>query len=820
MASYTLSEIGKMTGGKLAGDGTTVIRHLVTDSRQVISPGDSLFVAIEGSQRDGHQYIEECYGKGIRAFMVKEGRTNSAFSDAGWIEVPRTLEALQLLAAHHRSAFHIPVIGITGSNGKTIVKEWISQLVQPDKRLVRSPRSFNSQTGVPLSVWLMSEEHELAVFEAGISLPGEMDRLESILRPDIGIMTNIGQAHQENFTDLQSKAREKLRLFRRSSTLIYCADHQVISLLIHDDPSLALKETITWSMRTEADLMIRKITARRERSLIEGSYRGASVMVNIPFTDEASVENAIHVWLLLLWMGYAPGMIGRRMEKLIPVAMRLEMKKGLNRCTLINDTYNSDLVSLRVGLDYLNRQNQHKHKTLILSDILQSGVKDKELYLQVASAIAAHGISRFFGIGPGLFEHARLFDPGARFFRTTEEFLQQVGQGSFSEEAILLKGSRIFRFEKISKILEERVHQTVLEIDLNAMVHNLNFFRSKLSPATRIMAMVKAFSYGSGSHEIASLLQFHRVDYLAVAYTDEGVELREAGIHLPVMVMNPEEQGYEAMIAYRLEPEIYGFSGFEKFSSIVRRYGEYGYPVHLKIDTGMHRLGFVPAEIDDLISRLSNQDAIQVRSVFSHLSSSDDPAEDSFTRSQIELFTSIYDRLASVLPYRFMKHILNSAGIERFPLAAFDMVRLGIGLYGISSSCQESLQQVGTLKSVVSQVKRVNPGDSIGYNRSGRATGKMDLAVVPVGYADGLNRKLGNGKGKLWLKGHLAPLVGNICMDMCMIDVTGLNAKEGDEVIVFGKELSVTQLAEWMDTIPYEILTGVSGRVRRVYYQD
>ncbi len=820
MASYQLNEINRITGGTLTGDGSRIIRWVVTDTRQVVMPGDSVFVAIRGMRADGHAYLEAAYKQGIRNFMVRTGFQIPSWEGAAWVSVEDPLTALQQMAGHHRRQFPHPVLAITGSNGKTILKEWLFQVLQEKIRLVRSPRSYNSQIGVPLSVWMLEPAHRMGIFEAGISRPGEMSRLAGILRPDYGIITNVLEAHQENFSSMEEKIMEKLKLFRGSTALLFCADHEHIVQALEKSPLLTEGQKITWSMKGRADLQITLVDSRDQVTRLEGVYRGRSVHMVIPFTDRASVENAAHAWLFLLWQGYDPEWIARRMEKLVPVAMRLELKKGINRCTLVNDSYNSDVVSLRVGLEYLSRQNQHGKRTLILSDIRQSGVPGETLYREVADMIGKYGISCFYGIGPDLLKYRDLFPGESRFYLSTESFLAQVKSSMFADQAVLLKGSREFRFENISSFLEEKAHQTVLEIDLNALVHNLNSFRSMIPAGTRIMVMVKAFSYGSGSHEIAGVLQFHRADYLAVAYTDEAVELREAGITLPIMVMNPEEQGFEAMIRNRLEPELYSFRVLDKFLEVLGKQGEYHYPVHIKLDTGMHRLGFLPHETEQLAHRLKNTDLVKVASVFSHLAGSDDPALDGFTRQQIDRFRTLSEKVTGELGYPVLKHILNSGGIERFPDACFDMVRLGIGLYGISSQNDHSLEHVGTLRSVISQIKWVGEGETIGYNRRGKAGKGMLVGVVPVGYADGLSRKLGNGKGKMLVQGKAVPLVGDVCMDMCMIDVTGLDAKEGDEVVIFGKQLPVSRLAEWIGTIPYEVLTSISSRVKRVYYHE
>lgn len=826
--NYSIPDIASVTGGTISGntDSSLTVKNLLIDSRKIGTPENSLFFAIKGERNDGHIFIRELYEKGLRAFVVSELPANTgAFAEAVFIRVDDTLAALQALCAYHRSRFDIPVIGITGSNGKTIVKEWLFQLMREDKNIVRSPKSFNSQVGVPLSVWQMSEENDLAVFEAGISRPGEMQRLEEVIRPTIGLITNIGQAHDENFSGQQEKVTEKLKLFSRAGTLIYCKDYLAVNDAVSTDPGLEKLAVFTWSRKTRADLLIGRITKNAADTEIQGVYKNDFLRISIPFTDEASIENAIHCWALLLCLGYAQSVIAERMKYLSPVAMRLELKEGINNCSIINDSYNSDLGSLGIALDFLNQQKQHPRKTLILSDILQSGRNEENLYREVAELIHKKGVSRLIGIGEAISRQADLFQIEKNFYRSTPEFIQQFNNSLFRDETILLKGARAFGFEAISKVIQQKAHETVLEINLNAIVHNLNYFRSRIKPETKIMAMVKAFSYGSGSFEIANILQFHRIDYLAVAYADEGIELRKAGITVPVMVMNPEEQSYDAMLQHNLEPEIYSFRVLSLFEESIRRSERNlnrQIPVHIKLDTGMHRLGFEENDINELIVRIKNNKQLKIRSVFSHLVATDEAEHDAFTLQQIRRFTAMSGQIESHAGYGIMRHILNSAGISRFPDAQFDMVRLGIGLYGIgmNASEQAQLQHVSTLKTSISQIKHIPAGETIGYSRKGIATRDMVIATVPIGYADGLSRKLSNGRGKMMIRGKAAPITGNVCMDMCMIDITDIPVNENDEVIVFGEAYPITEVAKDIGTIPYEVLTGVSRRVKRVYYQE
>lgn len=821
MSDYSIYDLARHTNGKLYYGYDAVIRHLSIDSRKIFSVEDTAFFAITGERHDGHDYIPGLWEKGVRNFVVSSLPENlDNFPGTNFVKVPSALSALQQFAAWHRNQFDYPVIGITGSNGKTIVKEWIHHVLEDQYNIVRSPKSYNSQVGVPLSVWSMSNEYNLAVFEAGISQPHEMYRLENIIRPDIGIFTNIGEAHQENFQDLKQKIDEKLQLFEESEVLIYCKDHEQIHKRIKVSDQLKGKQLVSWSLEGDSDLDIENIKRGNTHTTIEGEYGAREVKITIPYTDRGSVENAIHVWLLMLHLGIEEELIHRRMADLPAIAMRLEMKKGINHCTLINDSYNSDLGSLDIALNTLNQQNQHRKKTLILSDILQSGREEQELYNEVADRVQRYKVDRLIGIGEAISKNRDCFDLPKNFYTSTEQFMAALSEQNFRNEAILLKGSRKFHFEKISHALEEKMHQTLLEIDLDAMVDNLNYFRSMLDNGTRVMAMVKAFSYGSGTYEIANILQYQRVDYLGVAFADEGVTLREAGITMPIVVMNPEEESFGLMIDYDLEPEIYSFHVLDRFIEMVHNYGGKAYPVHIKLDTGMNRLGFKELEIDALIDQLIDQGHLKVHSVFSHLAASDEPEQDEFTRGQIQLFDKLSNKLIKSLGYPVIRHILNSAGIERFSDSQYDMVRLGIGLYGISPVNPSQLHNISTFKSTVTQVKDVARGGTIGYGRKGKAETEMKIAVVPVGYADGFSRALGNGVGRLYINGYYVPIVGDICMDMCMADITNCEIKEGDEVIIFGEQIPVTELAEKLGTIPYEIFTRISERVKRVYFQE
>ncbi len=806
----------------------TPIEYLLLDSRKVYSPATSLFFALKGPRRDGHQFIPELYKKGVRNFVVSENQDKASYADASFILVGDTLTALQQLAIHHRSRFAIPVIGITGSNGKTIIKEWLYQLLHDEYNIVRSPKSYNSQIGVPLSVWLLDEQHTLGLFEAGISQPGEMEMLEKMIQPNIGVLTNIGEAHDEGFADKTLKLAEKLKLFTHCKMLI----GREKDLSSHHEWINSLEErpvVLTWGPSSTNNLVVKHIDRKDDFTIITVCPGAAEKEFTIPFSDEASVENAITCYFILLQLGIRHDSIVKKMAQLQPVNMRLELKKGINHCMIINDSYSADLNSLEIALNFLDQQRGYSKKTVILSDVLQTARKDEELYSYIIERFKKHQVSRIVGIGEHISETLRHLQNKSgegteiELHSSTEAFLQQFLSTQFREEIILVKGARVFGFEQIVQMLEQKVHQTVLEINLNSIVHNVKAYQKQLKPATKMMAMVKAFAYGSGGAEIAGILQYHKIDYLGVAYADEGIELRKAGVTLPVMVMNPEEAAFESIIEYQLEPDLYSFSLLHSFESFLQKEGLQRYPVHIEVETGMNRLGFSTSDIQILADHLGSTHLLKVQTVFSHLAASEDPAQDEFTFRQFNLYKQAVEQLSEKLHYSFLRHITNSAGIFRLPYLQLDMVRLGIGMYGIDSALahQSLLQPVATLKTTIAQLKHLKAGESVGYNRKGVVKKDTVIATVRIGYADGYSRKLGNGAGKMWLHGRLVPVIGSICMDMTMLDITGLESvQEGDEVVVFGKELPVQLLAEWAGTIPYEIMTGISQRVKRVYFEE
>ncbi len=829
--AYHIQDIAQILHANASIHAEAQVEHLLIDSRKIVFPATSLFFPISGPRRDGHQFIKEVYERGVRSFVVRKGYDHSAYSDAIFVEVENVLQALQQLAAHHRKRFAIPVIGITGSNGKTIVKEWLYQLLQKDHVIARSPRSYNSQVGVPLSVWQLHERHTLGIFEAGISTTGEMQQLAAIIQPTTGVFTNLADPHSEGFENLRQKAMEKALLFRNSHSLVFGRDGLQNQLDPDDtdkDFFATTQDFFSWSRESAATLSITTEHKTENSTTITAIYRGDTMTISIPFSDRISIDNAITCWSVLLQMNYPASVIQERMLLLEPVDMRMQLKKASNNCYLLNDSYSNDLSSLDLAIEHLQQQAGTHRTTLILSDILQSGQYEEALYREIAAQLTVRGIHRFIGIGSAITRWKELFHTSAvldtiEIYPSTEAFLQQVSTHDFSNEYILLKGARVFAFERISAMLEQKVHQTVMEINLTAMVHNLKQYQQQLKPDTRLMAMVKAFSYGSGSTEVARILQFHKVDYLAVAYADEGVELRKAGISLPIMVMNVDAAGFDSLVSYDLEPEIYSFPIYHAFHHYLDQQGIQQFPVHIKFNTGMNRLGFEVEEAEQIAQLLDRQQTMAVKTVFSHLVASESADHDGFTETQVSRFNQACARLQEILGYHFLRHIANTAAIFRNPQYQFDMVRLGIGLYGVDSADGDavSLQTVATLRSTIAQLRPVKAGESVGYNRKGILQRDSLIATIRIGYADGFGRELGNGRASVYVNGRLAPVVGNVCMDMTMIDVTGIpGVKEGMEVEIFGKHLPVQQIAKWAGTIAYEIMTGISQRVKRVYLEE
>lgn len=814
---YTISNIATILNADAQlFDLDVEIQYLVIDSRSILVPEQSLFFALS-SHRDGHAFMADAYTKGIRNFVITQIEYQSEYPDCNLLLVNNVLSALQQLATHHRNLFNLTNIGITGSNGKTIVKEWLYQLLAADYNIVRSPKSYNSQIGVPLSVWQIDADHNLGIFEAGISSANEMETLASIIQPQIGILTNIREAHAEGFASKREKLAEKLKLFKNAELLIYSPEY-LIDINPKDLPG---KKQFSWSTDQTADLRIIAVEPIEGNCYLRAIYQDREIECMLPFKDKASIENGMICWATLLALGYSPAQADSRLEKLSPLSMRLELKNGINQCSIIDDSYSADISSLAIALDFLNQQNQHPKKTVILSELFETGRDDVDLYAEIADLLEQKKVNRLIGIGTHIAKFADLFKLETQFFDDTNSFIEAFPGLHFNHETILVKGARRFEFGRVSKLLTQKIHDTVLEIDLNGMVGNLQFYRSKIKPGVKIMAMVKAFSYGSGSFEIANLLQFHKVDYLAVAYADEGIALRKAGITLPIMVMSPEESAFEAIIKNNLEPEIYSVEILNSFLNALSDY-HFDYPIHIKIDSGMHRLGFDHADVAQLSSLLKDSQRLRVKSIFSHLVASGEAEHDGFTQRQIEKFKGIADHLATTLGYQPLLHIANTAGISRWPDAQMDMVRLGIGLYGFDAAIAHNrgLLTVMVLKTTVTQVKNLEPGETVGYSRKGIMAKGGKIATVKIGYADGYTRTFGNGVGRMLINGNLVPTIGSICMDMTMLDVTGLDVKPGDEAVVFNQEHTIMQLAEDINTIPYEILTNISQRVKRVYFYE
>jgi len=826
--TYPIEKITTLIGARRYGDSESKVGWLLTDSRSLCFPEETLFFALRTQRNDGHHYIADLYSRGVRSFVVEqvpEGY-DTLYAKANFLRVPNTLEALQRLAERHRDEFNIPIVGITGSNGKTMVKEWLYQLLLPSQKIVRSPRSYNSQIGVPLSVWLLNEQTEVGLFEAGISQPGEMLALHDIIQPTIGVLTSLGAPHQESFRSMEEKCTEKLQLFHGAKSIVYCSDDDVVSRCIRR--SAFQGEKLSWSRQNANAPIYVKNTESGDKphpfTRITYIYKGEEKHYEIPFIDEASIDNSITCLATALLLGLKPDQIAERMPKLEPVAMRLEVKEGQRGCTLINDSYNSDINSLAIALDFMNRRPDHKgrRRTLVLSDIYQSGESAEKLYHEVSELAVKRGVEKFIGIGPEISAQARQIAVEEKyFFADTEAFLRSRQFQELSNEVILLKGSRRFDFDQLAEQLMEKVHETILEVNLNAVVENLNYYRSFLHPETKLVCMIKADGYGAGAVEIAKTLQDHRVDYLAVAVADEGVTLRKAGITSNIMIMNPEMTAFKTMFDYDLEPEVYSFRLLDALIHAARKQGITGWPVHIKLDTGMHRLGFNPeTDMPELISRLRHQQAVIPRSVFSHFVGSDSDDFDRFSARQYELFTRGSDELQAAFSHHIIRHMDNSAGIEHFPERQLDMCRLGLGLYGVDPRDNRLLHTVSTLKTTILQLRHVPANETVGYSRKGKLTRDSLIAAIPIGYADGLNRHLGRGHCYCLVNGQKAPYVGNICMDVAMIDVTDIPCKEGDSVEIFGEHLPVTVLSDVLDTIPYEVLTGISNRVKRVYFQD
>ncbi|MBR5697591.1 MAG: bifunctional UDP-N-acetylmuramoyl-tripeptide:D-alanyl-D-alanine ligase/alanine racemase [Prevotella sp.] len=844
--TYTIEQITVLIGAHRYGDQNASISFLLTDSRSLCFPEETLFFALHSARNDGHKYIGELYRRGVHNYVVERLPEDLAsYVGCNFLLVTDSRRALQRLAERHREEFDIPVIGITGSNGKTMAKEWLYQILstlpEPEQSLsvTRSPRSYNSQIGVPLSVWLMNDQTQLGIFEAGISERGEMRALRDIIQPTIAVITNLGTAHQENFSSLEEKCAEKMLLFHDAKVIVYNADDDIIRRQA-DSLSDFKGIRLAWSQKDRSVAMfVKSIEKKPTMTTVLYSYQqGEEEWFSIPFVDDASIQNSIACAVIALYLGVNPDDLDQRMQRLEPVAMRLEVKEGRNGCTLINDSYNSDLKSLDIALDFMQRRTSNTHDpsavqqplTLILSDIQQSGLAPDELYARVSELIRSRGITKFIGIGPVLYDQQQQFsEQKSFFFEEVEQFIYSDVFHRLADEVILLKGARHFGFDQITELLVQKVHETTLEVNLKAVVDNLNYYRSFMKADTKLVCMIKADGYGAGAIEIGKTLQDHGVDYLAVAVADEGAALRRAGITANIMVMNPEMSSFKTLFDYDLEPEVYSFRLLDALIAAAEREGITDWPVHIKYDTGMHRLGFnvddsglsgTPSDLPRLIARLKHQTAVIPRSVFSHFVGSDSDNFDEFSARQFQLFDKASRQLQAAFGHKILRHIDNSAGIEHFPDRQLDMCRLGLGLYGINPRNNQPLSTVSALKTTILQLRHVPAGDSVGYSRRTVLERDSLIGAIPIGYADGLNRMLGNRRGYCLVGGQRAEYVGNICMDVAMIDVTGIDCHEGDTVEIFGPNLPVTTLSDIIGTIPYEVLTAVSNRVKRIYYQD
>jgi Alr-MurF fusion protein len=819
---FTITQIQKITNAKLVAvnNSNATIANLCIDSRFLSFAAESLFFAIEGT-RDGHNFIQDAYQNGIRNFIVSKKVDCITLPKSNVLLVKNVLKALQQIAYAHRSQFDIATIGITGSNGKTIVKEWLNQLLQNDYNIVRSPKSYNSQIGVPLSVWNINASHNLAIFEAGISQPNEMKYLQKIIQPQIGIFTNIGTAHNEGFADnVKQKVLEKLNLFVNSTVVIYNTDQPLVASLIH--LKLKNKTLIGWGKTNTASIRVISTVIKNNSTKVTVEYLQNKLIFILPFSDSASIENGMHCISLLLYKNFSEKSINQKLKNLQPVALRLEQKKGNNNCLLINDSYSNDLDSLAIALHTLHQWSGKRKQVLLLSDLEQSSIHETTLYKKVATLIQQHPIDQIIAIGNQIAKHKKLFTFCKKtvFLSNTEEAKEYIKRIQFVDKAILFKGARSFALEKLVNILSEKVHQTILEVDVTKLLFNIKAHQQLLQPNTKIMAIVKAFGYGSGSVEVAQTLQKAGIQYLAVAYTDEGVTLRKAGIHLPIMVMNVEPEAYDTLVNYNLEPELFSISILESFLQFAKRNALVNYPVHIKLDTGMHRLGFESFELTNLISLLKHQNIIQVQSIFSHLVGSEAAVLDAFTKLQNQIFEKMVAQIENEIGYSTIHHISNTAAIQRHPKLQHQMVRLGIGMYGISSNKKLHLQQVATLKATIAQIKTINKNETVGYNRNGKLNKTTTIATIRIGYADGYVRNLGNGAAKVLVNNKLVPTIGNICMDMLMIDITNVsNVQEGDYVTLFGDSPTISDIAKWSGTIPYEVLTNINERVKRVYIE-
>lgn len=818
MDSYRIQELSEIISAELIGNPTGVVEEIYFDSRMIFQPNNGVFFAFDEFRENGSNYLNDAYEKGIRTFVVSE--INRPERDAVYLVVKSSLQALQSWAKSHREQFKLNVIGITGSNGKTIVKEWLNQLLWKDFSIVRNPKSYNSQIGVPMSILQITADRNLGIFEAGISEPLEMTALSEMIQPKIGVLTHIGSAHLENFNSKEELIQEKLKLFKNCEIIVFNADNEDVKNWIHK--ICPNQKKISFGKERENRIQILSTAQISSGTEVIIQYNSKKLSFQVPFKDSASIENCLSVLVTISAMDLDLENYLEKTKNLLAVEMRLEIKEAIRNSIVINDTFNSDLHSVKVALDVLAQQ-PFPHKSLVLTDILQSDLNKDRLYKKVADLVNSYEINDLILIGEFIPLYKELFKSDARTFRTTDAFFKTLSVQNVNNEAILLKGARPFQLEKISSFLEKKSHDTLLEVNLQALMHNVKIFKDKLKPKTKLMAMIKANSYGTGSFEIAQTLEHFKIDYLGAAYADEGVELRKAGINLPIMIMNPEQSSYSSIIDFKLEPEIYSLRVLELFIQKLKEKSiNIPFPIHLKVDSGMNRLGFRKEELDELIAFLKNQKLVRIKSIFTHLATADMPEERDYAVKQLKSFDESFEKITSKLNINPLKHALNSSGIAHFPENQYDMVRLGIGMYGISDDedFQNKLKNVATFKTLVSQISEIEKGESVSYGRKFIASRKTKIATIPVGYADGIRRSLGNGIGKVNIQGNLVPIVGTVCMDMMMVDVTDIECKEGDEVIIFGNSPTIQEVADQMQTIPYEVLTSISSRVKRIYYRE
>ena len=793
------SDLEEIVGGAIQIRLDFEIAKFSTDTRSLTGNSNEVFVAMKGPNRDGHDFIASAIKKGVKNFIVE---TNLATREVNVLQVENSVASFQQIASNHRKKFAYPIIGITGSNGKTTVKEWLSTILAKKFYIVKSPKSYNSQIGVPISVLEMRTNHEMGIFEAGISASTEMDRLAAIIQPDMGIFTTLGEAHDNGFISREKKLKEKMSLFSSSKKVICRSD---VSWFPEIKKILLGPKIISWSLAGNAIYSV--------------SWNTSTITINdysfeTKFGNEAALENATHCCVTALELGLSRQEIQHGLDGMHAVPMRLELKKGVNGCYILDDSYNNDLAGLKVAMDYMDSQKQNVGKTLVLSDILHSGKPDPELYAEVSALIRQKKFNRFIGVGGKIVSHQKLFKLSGSFYRSTEELLEKFPD--FSNEMILVKGARDFQLERIVKALEEKSHGTILEVNFEALQHNLNQYKQLLKPETKVMVMVKANAYGSGLLEVANFLQHQQVDQLGVAYVDEAIQLRKNGVTLPIMIMNPHVESFVYFEKYGLQPEIFSLTHLKRFINDSKNL----VPIHLKIDTGMHRLGFSDKEIFPLLQALGANKDIKVASIFTHFSRADSEENDIFTQQQASTFNMIYDQISTTLGYAPAKHACNSSATVRWPQYHFDMVRLGIGLHGFDPTGKLALRFLGKLKTVISQIHSLKKGEAVGYAGRGKLSRDSEIAILPIGYEDGYLRVFGNGQSNVSINNQLCPTIGDICMDMTMIDVTDTDVKEGSEVIVFGNNPTIADLARSAKTIPYEVLTNVSNRVKRVFISE